>query len=196
MVCARLRGGFGNCSRAFLEVEQVLAPPSRRLAADEPQGSALRRDSLGEQPSFNPSERAGFDVAQLDQRGRHTDRREADANVRPPLVADGISDEHLPQFDAPLPETLLLSVAICTNESTGQRSGCDSSLGWEAQAQEGDARLRLGAAVLSCRRGETQRTQVLGTLAVRSFPCVSFTAAALRARCERRRGPPRFSVPS
>jgi len=75
------------------------------------------------QPSFNPRERASLDVAQLDERGRDADRREAGDKARPSFVGDGVSDQHC-RSSTPLSRAKRRGGNVRTSElcSAGRRS--------------------------------------------------------------------------
>jgi cell wall-associated NlpC family hydrolase len=91
----------------------------------EPKGRSLRCVLLPVQLQVDPERHPGLGIIQLDLGGLHARRREADDNVDPPVVGDGVSDQHVPQF-AP-PRDVFLSLARQEAASTHQRYGL---LGW------------------------------------------------------------------
>jgi hypothetical protein len=106
--------------RAFYVVG-LLAASRASLAANEPKGRTLRCVQLALQRQIDPERRPRLRIAQLNLGRLHARRREADDNVGPPVIGDGVSDQHVPQF-AP-PRDVSLSFAREEPASTHQRYG-------------------------------------------------------------------------
>src|SRR5881398_2256264 len=71
---------------------------------------------------LDPGDRARFGVAQLDLGRPYAHRREADDAVGPPVMGDGVSDQHVPQFASPQ-ETSISASACIGLASTRRRYG-------------------------------------------------------------------------
>ena len=87
----------------------------------EPEGGSLRCVPLAVQLQVDPERHPRLGIAQLDLGRLDARRREADDNVGPPVIGDGVSDQHVPQF-AP-PRDVSLSFAREEAASTHQRYG-------------------------------------------------------------------------
>ena len=94
----------------------------------EPKGGSLRCVPLPVQLQVDPERHPRLGIAQLDLGRLHARRREADDNVGPPVIGDGVSDQHVPQF-AP-PRDVSLSFAREEAASTHQRYGLLSRPQW------------------------------------------------------------------
>jgi hypothetical protein len=70
---------------------------------DEPKGRSLRCVQLPVQLQVDPESHPRLGIAQLDLGRLHARRREADDNMGPPVIDDGVSDQHF--RSSPLPET-------------------------------------------------------------------------------------------
>ena len=95
------------------------------VGVHEPKGRSLRCVPSPVQLQADPERHPGLGIAQLDLSRLHARWREADDNVGPPLIGDGVSDQHVPQF-AP-PRDVSLSLAREDAASTHQRYGSLSS---------------------------------------------------------------------
>jgi hypothetical protein len=87
----------------------------------EPKRSSLRCLTLPVQLQIDPERHPRFGIAQLDLGRPHARWREADDHMGPPVMDDGVSDQHVPQF-AP-PRDVSLSLARDEAASTHQRYG-------------------------------------------------------------------------
>jgi hypothetical protein len=98
-----------------------LAPSRAPVGMHEPKGCSLRCLQLTVQLQVDPERQPGLGIAQLDLGGLHARRREADDHMGPPVIGDGVSDQHAAQF-AP-PRDVSLSLAREEAASTHQRYG-------------------------------------------------------------------------
>jgi hypothetical protein len=90
----------GRIGRTELDLE-LLAPSRASIAADKAKSRSLRCVQLPLQLQIDPERGPRLGIAQFDLGRRHARRREADDNVGPPIVGDGVSDQHVPQFASP-----------------------------------------------------------------------------------------------
>jgi hypothetical protein len=85
--------------RLALEVRTIRRRAS--IAPHESQGRSLRPAQLADQLQINPDGLRSPRLVQLDLGGPHARRREADDNVDPPVIGDGVPNQHVPQFAPP-----------------------------------------------------------------------------------------------
>ena len=107
--------------RAEGRVAHLLVAPLASPMRHHSQGSPLREFQFCDECPVDPHRLARPRVAEFDLSGPHAYRRETDGDVAPPVVGDGVSNQHVPQF-AP-PGDVSLSFATAEPASTHQRYG-------------------------------------------------------------------------
>ena len=71
---------------------ELLTPSRASIATNEPKGRSLRCVQLPVQLQIDPEGGPRLGITQFDLGRFHAHRREADDNVGPPVIGDGVSD--------------------------------------------------------------------------------------------------------